>query len=519
MPDALIARATNRPAPRCCFCRTACPRPSPAWWPPASRCGHASPRRLPTRPRTPEHTDAPRQPSPPRDLLGSGPLGALLDCCGPSRSTWKRQPHTAHRSTCAERPCFCLFRPQVWVLTGDKVETAISIAFSCRLFTEGMAIVELRDRDFERALAAAGVQRSAQSGGVGGGGPGVSRAGSAALSAADVGVVVDEEEGGEAAQVGTMEQIVDVEAQVRLGGGWEVQCRVACVAVGTCAMDSRGAGEGASRWWGGAVRCVWRWVHVRWTCRGAGEVGRDASSLDPCLLASHLIIIATLSTLPWTGRLCALRPPRSESQALHHAFAPDGCAATATVARGRLSCVRRRPLTCCLAGLPPEDRRGVRREHQDGVRGQDGLVRACLSALHDDAAGRSARRAGLVPRGPGGGGRRAAGRPAEGARGPAGGAVRHVPSRRLLQVGWSRRAGNSSVAVAVLTGVDTAPSWPHERLTMCLVCGATESRCLDPAVAAQAPLPCMRADTHVRAGCRPSRRRPSRAWCRRSAAP
>ncbi|GFH14236.1 phospholipid-transporting ATPase [Haematococcus lacustris] len=31
---------------------------------------------------------------------------------------------------------------KVWVLTGDKVETAISIALSCRLFTEEMALVE-----------------------------------------------------------------------------------------------------------------------------------------------------------------------------------------------------------------------------------------------------------------------------------------------------------------------------------------------------------------------------------------
>ncbi|GLC49980.1 hypothetical protein PLESTB_000329300 [Pleodorina starrii] len=37
----------------------------------------------------------------------------------------------------------------VWVLTGDKVETAISIAMSCRLFTDQMALVEVRERDFE----------------------------------------------------------------------------------------------------------------------------------------------------------------------------------------------------------------------------------------------------------------------------------------------------------------------------------------------------------------------------------
>jgi magnesium-transporting ATPase (P-type) len=58
---------------------------------------------------------------------------------------------------------------QVWVLTGDKVETAISIAFSARLFSDTMAIVELRDRDLDRALAAAGVARSERSIGPGGG--------------------------------------------------------------------------------------------------------------------------------------------------------------------------------------------------------------------------------------------------------------------------------------------------------------------------------------------------------------
>lgn len=34
---------------------------------------------------------------------------------------------------------------RVWVLTGDKVETAISIALSCRLFSEDMALVEVGD--------------------------------------------------------------------------------------------------------------------------------------------------------------------------------------------------------------------------------------------------------------------------------------------------------------------------------------------------------------------------------------
>lgn len=39
----------------------------------------------------------------------------------------------------------------VWVLTGDKVETAIAIAMSCRLLTQEMALVEVRERDFEGA--------------------------------------------------------------------------------------------------------------------------------------------------------------------------------------------------------------------------------------------------------------------------------------------------------------------------------------------------------------------------------
>ncbi len=40
---------------------------------------------------------------------------------------------------------------KVWVLTGDKVETAINIALACRLFDNTMSIVELRERDVEGA--------------------------------------------------------------------------------------------------------------------------------------------------------------------------------------------------------------------------------------------------------------------------------------------------------------------------------------------------------------------------------
>lgn len=46
---------------------------------------------------------------------------------------------------------------KVWVLTGDKVETAISIALACRLFTENMELVELRERDFESARSPEGI--------------------------------------------------------------------------------------------------------------------------------------------------------------------------------------------------------------------------------------------------------------------------------------------------------------------------------------------------------------------------
>lgn len=40
---------------------------------------------------------------------------------------------------------------KIWVLTGDKVETAISIAYSCRLFTEDMGLVEFREHEIAAA--------------------------------------------------------------------------------------------------------------------------------------------------------------------------------------------------------------------------------------------------------------------------------------------------------------------------------------------------------------------------------
>lgn len=38
---------------------------------------------------------------------------------------------------------------QVWVLTGDKLETAISIGVACRLLAPAMAALVLRNADFE----------------------------------------------------------------------------------------------------------------------------------------------------------------------------------------------------------------------------------------------------------------------------------------------------------------------------------------------------------------------------------
>ena len=36
---------------------------------------------------------------------------------------------------------------KVWVLTGDKVETAINIGYSCRLLVEGMEIIEITQKE------------------------------------------------------------------------------------------------------------------------------------------------------------------------------------------------------------------------------------------------------------------------------------------------------------------------------------------------------------------------------------
>jgi magnesium-transporting ATPase (P-type) len=61
---------------------------------------------------------------------------------------------------------------KVWVLTGDKVETAVSIAHSCGLFDDGMAVVELRERDVEAEAEARRRQRRQGRGKRSGGGGG-----------------------------------------------------------------------------------------------------------------------------------------------------------------------------------------------------------------------------------------------------------------------------------------------------------------------------------------------------------
>ena len=57
------------------------------------------------------------------------------------KHTQRMNSHNTHTHT----------RTQVWVLTGDKVETAINISLACGLFSGSMSLVEMRDRDFERA--------------------------------------------------------------------------------------------------------------------------------------------------------------------------------------------------------------------------------------------------------------------------------------------------------------------------------------------------------------------------------
>lgn len=72
---------------------------------------------------------------------------------------------TLHKHTaCAVKdsvPRLCLLPtpkhlPQVWVLTGDKMETAISIGVACRLLSPAMRALVLRNADFE-GLQARGV--------------------------------------------------------------------------------------------------------------------------------------------------------------------------------------------------------------------------------------------------------------------------------------------------------------------------------------------------------------------------
>ena len=73
--------------------------------------------------------------------------------------------HSTSRASKTEKPCpvpcaqdgvpACLqdlsqAGIKVWVLTGDKVETAISIAYSCNLFNNDMEVLEFREADFVR---------------------------------------------------------------------------------------------------------------------------------------------------------------------------------------------------------------------------------------------------------------------------------------------------------------------------------------------------------------------------------
>jgi magnesium-transporting ATPase (P-type) len=50
--------------------------------------------------------------------------------------------------------------PQVWVLTGDKLETAISIGVACRLLSPAMQALVLRNAGFEGLQARGTVRRA-----------------------------------------------------------------------------------------------------------------------------------------------------------------------------------------------------------------------------------------------------------------------------------------------------------------------------------------------------------------------
>ena len=48
---------------------------------------------------------------------------------------------------------------KVWMLTGDKLETSVSISYSCSLFTNDMTVVTLREADFHEMGKAERVSR------------------------------------------------------------------------------------------------------------------------------------------------------------------------------------------------------------------------------------------------------------------------------------------------------------------------------------------------------------------------
>lgn len=53
-----------------------------------------------------------------------------------------------HASSNRRMACMCVAG---MMNAGDKVETAISIAYSCRLFTDDMGIIEMREQEFLHA--------------------------------------------------------------------------------------------------------------------------------------------------------------------------------------------------------------------------------------------------------------------------------------------------------------------------------------------------------------------------------
>jgi len=81
--------------------------------------------------------------------MSTGALGAVLKGVPQTGSCWRFWLLQDGVPDCLQ--ALAAAGIKVWVLTGDKVETAISIAFSCRLFVDGMGLVEFREPDFQKA--------------------------------------------------------------------------------------------------------------------------------------------------------------------------------------------------------------------------------------------------------------------------------------------------------------------------------------------------------------------------------